>query len=42
VVPPFQVLGIDVLLDTHCHPHLLEINSNPSLNIHHEAKDEHG
>lgn len=37
-----QILGLDVLLDVHGNPHLLEVNSNPSLNVHHEAKDEHG
>ena len=36
----FHVLGFDVLLDASGNPHLLEINSNPSLNINHEARDE--
>jgi hypothetical protein len=35
----FHVLGVDVLLDTRGEAHLLEVNSNPSLNIMHDAKD---
>ena len=35
----FHVLGFDILLDSELKPWLLEINNNPSLNIHHE--DEH-
>lgn len=29
----YHILGVDVLLDKHCEPHLLEINANPSINI---------
>jgi hypothetical protein len=35
----FHILGFDVLFDTKNGAHLLEVNSNPSLNIMHEAKD---
>ena len=35
----FHILGFDVLFDTQNGAHLLEVNSNPSLNIMHEAKD---
>ena len=29
----YHILGVDVLLDKDCEPHLLEINANPSINI---------
>jgi Tubulin-tyrosine ligase family len=29
----FHVIGVDVILDKDCKPHLLEINANPSINI---------
>mgnify|MGYP000868134592 CR=1 FL=1 len=29
----FQILGIDILIDKKCNAWLMEINSNPSLNI---------
>ncbi|EDQ91141.1 uncharacterized protein MONBRDRAFT_1873, partial [Monosiga brevicollis MX1] len=32
-VRPFQLLGFDVLIDETLHPHLIEINANPSLRI---------
>jgi hypothetical protein len=29
----YHILGVDVLLDEYCEPHLLEINANPSINV---------
>jgi hypothetical protein len=29
----FQIFGLDILIDNNLQPHILEINSNPSLNV---------
>ena len=34
----FHVLGVDILLDEQCEPHLMEINAHPSMNIMFEEK----
>lgn len=34
----FQILGFDVMLDRGLAPHLLEVNSNPSLHVDHEEE----
>ena len=33
----FQIIGLDILIDEHLTPWILEANSNPSLNIEHEV-----
>ena len=30
----FQILGLDILVDSNMHPWLVEINANPSLNVY--------
>jgi len=37
---PFQILGVDILLDRKLRAWLMEVNSNPSLNIFLEKDDE--
>jgi tubulin polyglutamylase TTLL11 len=36
----FHVIGVDIILDSKCHPWILEINSSPSLSIDSTIKQE--
>ena len=39
---PFEVLGLDVLIDRELKPWVLEINDNPSLSIYFDSSVEMG